>query len=212
MGLHCTFKQTYTYERILQVRIDLWISDNFGATGQCRRLSSVILDIQRCSVQRAYDGSYHRWLHWAFLYQGPCRNSRLWASEQDLRGVTASIGLQVILSTGIKKELTNIVEWILAQGKNLAHTTSTSTVMERDWLWDSQAADQKRCTQSREKLWETVQGIHQWSVHQAYHQKRILKFLSISKDVQVTINEQEIENDSKWDGLKGPQFGIRNSL
>ena len=29
------------------------------------------------------------------------------------------------------------------------------------------------------------------------------KFLTISKDVQVVINEQEIENDAKWDGLKG---------
>jgi len=29
------------------------------------------------------------------------------------------------------------------------------------------------------------------------------KFLTISKDVQVVINEQEIENDKKWDGLKG---------
>ena len=29
------------------------------------------------------------------------------------------------------------------------------------------------------------------------------KFLTISKDVQVVINEQEIEADKKWDGLKG---------
>ena len=36
------------------------------------------------------------------------------------------------------------------------------------------------------------------------------KFLTISKDEQVVINEQEIENDSKWDGLKGyvtPLYG-----
>ena len=34
------------------------------------------------------------------------------------------------------------------------------------------------------------------------------KFLDISKDITVSINEEKIAEDSLWDGLKGYVFGM----
>ena len=114
-------------------------------------------------------------------------------------------GYKYILGARIKKEPTDIVEWLLAQEKiSGAYHEYTRENGERLIVSYSEQRV-KKDAHNREKGIERLRKAYSSGVltKASINRRGYNKFLTISKDVQVVINEQEIENDSKWDGLKG---------
>ena len=114
-------------------------------------------------------------------------------------------GYKYILGARIKKEPAKVIEWILAQEKisGTYHEYACENGERLVLGYSEQRA--KKDAHNRDKGIERLRKAYGSGVlTKAYINKRgYNKFLSISKDVQVVINEQEIENDARWDGLKG---------
>jgi transposase len=114
-------------------------------------------------------------------------------------------GYKYILGARIKNESADIVEWILAQEKvSGAYHEYTRKNGERLIVGYSEQRA-KKDAHNREKGIERLRKAYSSGVlaKASINRRGYNKFLTISKDVQVVINEEEIENDSKWDGLKG---------
>lgn len=110
-----------------------------------------------------------------------------------------------ILGARIKKESADIVEWMLAQEKvSGTYHEYTRKNGERLIVGYSELRA-KKDAHNRDKGIERLRKAYGSGVltKASINRRGYNKFLTISKDVRVVINEQEIENDSKWDGLKG---------
>ena len=114
-------------------------------------------------------------------------------------------GYKYILGARIKKEPSDIVEWILAQEKVSCtyHEYARKNGERLILAYSEQRA--KKDAHNREKGIERLRKAYSSGVltKASINRRGYNKFLTISKDVQVVINEEEIENDSRWDGLKG---------
>ena len=114
-------------------------------------------------------------------------------------------GYKYILGARIKKEPADIVEWMLAQEKvsGTYHEYYRKNGERLIVGYSEQRA--KKDAHNREKGIERLRKAYSSGVltKASINRRGYNKFLTISKDVQVVINEQEIENDAKWDGLKG---------
>lgn len=114
-------------------------------------------------------------------------------------------GYRYILGARIKKESADVMEWILAQEKgNGTYHEYTRKNGERLIIGYSEQRA-KKDAHNREKGIERLRKAYGSGVltKASINRRGYNKFLTISRDVQVVINEQEIEDDSKWDGLKG---------
>lgn len=114
-------------------------------------------------------------------------------------------GYRYILGARIKKESAGVMEWILSQekGDGTYHEYTRKNGERLIIGYSEQRA--KKDAHNREKGIERLRKAYGSGVltKASINRRGYNKFLTISKDVQVVINEQEIENDSKWDGLKG---------
>ena len=114
-------------------------------------------------------------------------------------------GYKYILGARIKKEPADVVEWMLAQEKvsGMYHEYVRKNGERLIVGYSDQRA--KKDAHNREKGIGRLRKAYSSGVltKASINRRGYNKFLTISKDVQVVINEQEIETDKKWDGLKG---------
>ena len=114
-------------------------------------------------------------------------------------------GYKYILGARIKKESADVAEWILAQEKvSCAYHEFIRKNGERLIVGYSEQRARKDA-HNREKGIDRLRKAYSSGVltKASINRRGYNKFLTISKDMQVIINEEEIENDAKWDGLKG---------
>jgi len=114
-------------------------------------------------------------------------------------------GYKYILGARIKEEPTDIVEWMLAREKVMgAYYEYVRKNGERLVIGYSEQRAKKdahNCDKGIEMLRKAYSnGV---LTKASINKRGYNKFLTISKDVRVIINETEINNDKKWDGLKG---------
>ena len=114
-------------------------------------------------------------------------------------------GYKYILGARIKKEASNVVEWILAQEKETGtfHEYKRENGERLVLGYSSQRA--KKDAHNRDKGIERLRKAYGSGVltKASINRRGYNKFLAISKDVEVVINEEAIKEDEKWDGLKG---------
>lgn len=114
-------------------------------------------------------------------------------------------GYKYILGARIKKEPSIVTDWILSQEKaaGVYHEYKRDNGERLVLGYSEQRA--KKDAHNREKGIERLRKAYGSGVltKASINRRGYNKFLSISKDVEVVINEAEIENDKKWDGLKG---------
>jgi Transposase len=106
-----------------------------------------------------------------------------------------------VLGARIKSESAEIKKWILEQEKkNEGYCEYKRADGERLILSYSDARA-KKDAYNRERLRNAYKSGK--LTKQQVNKRGYNKFLEISKDVQVVINQEKIAKDSKWDGLKG---------
>ena len=114
-------------------------------------------------------------------------------------------GYKYILGARIKKESSTVTDWILSQEKatGVYHEYKRDNGERLVIGYSGQRA--KKDAHNREKGIERLRKAYGSGVltKASINKRGYNKFLSISKDVEVVINDAEIENDKKWDGLKG---------
>lgn len=114
-------------------------------------------------------------------------------------------GYRYVIGARIKSESADVKEWILAQPKvDLSYNEYKRDNGERLILSYStirakkDAYNRERGVARLRKTYKSGKMIKQQVNKRGYN-----KFLEISKDIEVVINEQKIVEDSRWDGLKG---------
>ena len=114
-------------------------------------------------------------------------------------------GYKYILGARIKKESSTVTDWILSQEKatGVCHEYKRDNGERLVIGYSEQRA--KKDAHNREKGIERLRKAYGSGVltKASINKRGYNKFLSISRDVEVVINDAEIENDRKWDGLKG---------
>lgn len=116
-----------------------------------------------------------------------------------------SAGYQYILGARIRSESPTIKDWILSLDKedgNIAEIGKNGSQRLIVSYSESRA---------RKNAWNREKGVER--LRKAYtkgtltkenvNKRGYNKFLDISKDISVSINEEKIDEDSRWDGLKG---------
>ena len=114
-------------------------------------------------------------------------------------------GYKYVIGARIKSENSHVKMWILGQGKEENHCHEYKRNNGERLILHYSGTRAKKDAYNRER------GIAR--LRKAYKSGKLTKgqvnrrgynkFLEISKDVEVTISEQKITEDSKWDGLKG---------
>ena len=114
-------------------------------------------------------------------------------------------GYKYILGARIKKETTAVTDWILSQEKatGVYHEYKRDNGERLILGYSEQRAGKD--AHNRDKGIERLRKAYSSGVltKASINRRGYNKFLTISKDVKVVINEEEICNDKKWDGLKG---------
>jgi transposase len=114
-------------------------------------------------------------------------------------------GYKYLLGARIKSESVEVKKWILEQEKkNEGYCEYKRSPSERLILSYSDARA-KKDAYNRERGVERLGNAYKSGklTKQQVNKRGYNKFLEISKDVQVTINQEKIAQDSKWDGFKG---------
>lgn len=114
-------------------------------------------------------------------------------------------GYKYVIGARIKSESSRVKKWILEQSKEDNHCYEYKHSNAERLILSYSEKRTKKDAYNRER------GIAR--LRKSYKSGRLTKdkinkrgynkFLEISKDVEVVINEQKIAEDSKWDGLKG---------
>lgn len=114
-------------------------------------------------------------------------------------------GYKYVIGARIKSEGREVKNWILEQSKenNRCHEYKRNNG-ERLILHYSEKRARKDAY-NRERGIARLQKVYKSGklTKQQVNKRGYNKFLEISKDIEVVINEQKIAEDSKWDGLKG---------
>ena len=114
-------------------------------------------------------------------------------------------GYKYILGARIRKEMSDVQEWILSQpkipGKYHEYTRKNG---ERLVLGYSEQRA-KKDAHNRQKGIEKLRKAYGSGIltKSSINKRGYNKFLTISKDVKVSVDEEAIANDARWDGLKG---------
>jgi len=110
-----------------------------------------------------------------------------------------------VLGARIKSESAEVKKWILEQEKkNEGYCECKRSDGDRLILSYSDTRA-KKDAYNRERGVERLRNAYKSGklTKQQVNKRGYNKFLEISKDVQVVINQEKIAEDSKWDGLKG---------
>lgn len=127
------------------------------------------------------------------------------AESQIVLGLLETAGYKYILGARIRSESPAIKDWILSVDRTDGH------------MAECRKSDTQRLivsysdTRARKNAWNRDKGVER--LRKAYtkgtltkenvNKRGYNKFLDISKDITVSINEDKIEEDMLWDGLKG---------
>jgi transposase len=114
-------------------------------------------------------------------------------------------GYKYVLGARIKNESATVKEWILRQEKeNEGYCECKRAGGERLILSYSEARA-KKDAYNRERGVARLRNAYKGGklTKEQVNRRGYNKFLEISKNVDVVINEDKIAEDSKWDGLKG---------
>lgn len=114
-------------------------------------------------------------------------------------------GYKYVLGARIKNEGRNVKNWILSLEKK-DNTCYEYRYLNGERLIVSYSEKRaKKDAYNRERGVERLRNAYK-SGHitkQQVNRRGYNKFLEITKNIEVTISEQKIEEDRKWDGLKG---------
>ena len=114
-------------------------------------------------------------------------------------------GYKYILGARIKKERSDVQEWILSQPKirGKYHEYRRKNGERLVLGFSEQRA--KKDSHNRQKGIERLRKAYGSGIltKSSINRRGYNKFLTISKDVEVSVDEEAITNDARWDGLKG---------
>ena len=114
-------------------------------------------------------------------------------------------GYKYILGARIRKEASDVMEWILSQPKipGKYHEYRRKNGERLVLGYSEQRA--KKDAHNRQKGIEKLRKAYGSGIltKSSINRRGYNKFLTISKDVTVSIDEAAIANDARWDGLKG---------
>ena len=117
----------------------------------------------------------------------------------------ASGGYQYIIGARIKNESEEVKQWILSLEKQDGYFHELGKLPKMRLIVGYSQSRAKKDAYNREKgVKRLTKAYRQGTITKEHINKRgYNKFLDISEDVKVSINEQKIIEDSRWDGLKG---------
>lgn len=114
-------------------------------------------------------------------------------------------GYKYVIGARIKSESSHVKKWILGQSKEDNHYHEYKRSNTERLILSYSGTRAKKDAYNRERGIARLRKAYKSGklTKQQVNRRGYNKFLEISKDVQVIISEQKIEQDSKWDGLKG---------
>lgn len=114
-------------------------------------------------------------------------------------------GYKYILGARIKNESSDVKQWILSldKGDNVSHELKRSNGERLIVSYSEKRAKKDAYNRARgiSRLRKAYKSGH--VTKQQVNRRGYNKFLEISKDIDVSISEEKIAEDCKWDGLKG---------
>lgn len=116
-----------------------------------------------------------------------------------------SAGYQYILGARIRSESPTIKDWILSLDKEDGSIAEIVKNGSQRLIVSYSESRAKKNAWNREKGVERLRKAYAKGTltKENVNKRGYNKFLDISKDVTVSINEEKIDEDSRWDGLKG---------
>ena len=116
-----------------------------------------------------------------------------------------SAGYQYILGARIRSESPTIKDWILSLNKEDGNIAEIGKNGSQRLIVSYSESRAKKNAWNREKGVERLRKAYAKGTltKENVNKRGYNKFLDISKDISVSINEEKIDEDSRWDGLKG---------
>ena len=116
-----------------------------------------------------------------------------------------SAGYKYIIGARIRKESPKVKEWVLSQEKIDGNMAECRKSVHRRLVVSYTEARAKKDAHNRDKGVEKLRRAYAKGTltKDKVNKRGYNKFLEISKDIEVTINEGKILEDACWDGLKG---------
>lgn len=116
-----------------------------------------------------------------------------------------SAGYKYIIGARIRKESPKVKEWVLSQEKIDGNMAECRKSAHRRLVVSYTEARAKKDAHNRDKGVEKLRRAYAKGTltKDKVNKRGYNKFLEISKDIEVTINEGKILEDACWDGLKG---------
>ena len=110
-----------------------------------------------------------------------------------------------VLGARIKNETAEVKKWILEQEKKSEGYCEYQRADGERLILSYSEVRAKKDAYNRERGVDRLRNAYKSGklTKEQVNKRGYNKFLEISKDVQVVINREKIEEDSKWDGLKG---------
>lgn len=110
-----------------------------------------------------------------------------------------------VIGARIKNESTTVKEWILRQPKEESTYSEYKRNNGERLILSYSVARAKKDAYNRERGVERLRKAYKSGklTKQEVNKRGYNKFLEISKDIEVSISQQKIDDDCKWDGLKG---------
>jgi transposase len=117
----------------------------------------------------------------------------------------ASAGYKYIIGARIKNESDEVKQWILSLGKQDGSFYELGKLPQSRLIVGYSANRAKKDKYNREKGVRRLQTAYKSGTitKENINKRGYNKFLEISDNVRVVINEGKIKDDAKWDGLKG---------
>jgi transposase len=114
-------------------------------------------------------------------------------------------GYKYVIGARIKSESATVKEWILKQPKKDDSYSEYKRDNGERLILSYSTARAKKDAYNRERGIERLRKAYKSGkiTKQQVNKRGYNKFLEISKDVEVVISQYKIEEDCKWDGLKG---------
>lgn len=116
-----------------------------------------------------------------------------------------SLGYKYIIGARIKNETEEIKKWILSQEKKDGNFNELGILPKSRLIIGYSENRAKKDSYNREKGIKRLKKSYKSGTitKENINNRRYNKFLEISDNIQVVISQEKINNDEKWDGLKG---------